>query len=66
VGARDPVEDTLLRRFVFALAATWEPVAAMGGRVQRCAAHALADSAAVPGMRIRDVRDGAVLREADG
>jgi hypothetical protein len=136
-----PVEDTLLRRFVFALAAAWEPaVAAMGGRVQRCAAYALADfgrpaglgnavtllqplppdgpdevldaveaavapgsgtvfllsawptpdlgrrgwqlaghppfhirppgplppAPAVPGMRIRDVRDGAVLREADG
>jgi hypothetical protein len=39
-----PVADTLLRRFVFALAESWEPtVAAMGGRVQRCAEFALTD-----------------------
>ena len=39
-----PVEDTLLRRAVFALAEAWEPaVAAMGGRVRRCAEFALAD-----------------------
>ena len=39
-----PVEDTLLRRSVFALAEAWEPaVAAMGGRVRRCAEFALAD-----------------------
>lgn len=39
-----PVDDTLLRRFVFALADSWEPaVAAMGGRVQRCAEFAVTD-----------------------
>ena len=39
-----PVEDTLLRRFVFALAQAWEPaVMAMGGRVLRRAEFALAD-----------------------
>jgi hypothetical protein len=39
-----PVADTLLRRSVFALAEAWEPaVAALGGRVRRCAAFALAD-----------------------
>ena len=39
-----PVGDTVLRRFVFALAESWEPaVAAMGGRVQRCAEFAVAD-----------------------
>lgn len=41
-----PIGDTMLRRFVFALAGAWEPVvAAMGGRVQRCAEFAVADSA---------------------
>jgi hypothetical protein len=39
-----PVDDTLLRRFVFAMAAAWEPaVRAMGGLVHRSAEFALAD-----------------------
>jgi hypothetical protein len=39
-----PVDDTLLRRFVFAMAETWEPVVrAMGGRVLRRAEFALVD-----------------------
>jgi hypothetical protein len=39
-----PVEDTLLRRFVFAQAEAWEPaVAALGGRVHRTAAFAVTD-----------------------
>ncbi|MGD9528555.1 MAG: hypothetical protein AB7V44_17355, partial [Pseudonocardia sp.] len=39
-----PVEDTLLRRFVFAQAAAFEPVvAAMGGAAWRTDAYAVAD-----------------------
>jgi hypothetical protein len=39
-----PVGDTVLRRFVFAMAQAWEPtVAAMGGRVLRCAEFAVCD-----------------------
>lgn len=39
-----PVGDTLLRRFVFAVAESWEPaIVAMGGRVQRCAEFAVTD-----------------------
>jgi len=39
-----PVGDTLLRRFAFAVAGAWEPaVAAIGGRVARCAECAVAD-----------------------
>lgn len=42
--AGTPVEDTLTRRFVFALAEAWEPVvAALGGRVHRCAEFAVVD-----------------------
>jgi len=39
-----PIDDTFVRRFVFALAEAWEPtVAALGGHVMRCAEFALAD-----------------------